>query len=53
MYETFEEWCDAFTEFVRGMGYQGFIDQDSFIEDYETGADPRETAEIFVEEMTD
>ncbi|MCL1652566.1 hypothetical protein M2T28_08080 [Elizabethkingia miricola] len=53
MYETFEEWWDAFVEFVRGMGYNGFIDSDSFQEDYELGAEPREAAEIFVKEMND
>ena len=53
MYETFEEWCDAFAEFVRGMGYTGMIDKDSFDADYAQGVDPREAAEIFVKEMND
>lgn len=53
MYETFEEWCDAFLEFVRGMGYNGFVDLESFQQDYEIETDPREAAEVFVEEMND
>ncbi|MCT4181616.1 hypothetical protein HZP54_16855 [Elizabethkingia anophelis] len=53
MEKSFEEWCDAFVEFVRGMGYSGFIDLDSFQEDYEQGAEPMEVAETFVKEMND
>jgi hypothetical protein len=51
MEKTFEEWFDALVEFIRGNGYNGFIDKDSFLEDYEQGAEAMEVAEAFVEEM--
>lgn len=51
MEKSFEEWYDAFVEFVRGLGYHGFIDKDAFLEDYEIGAESMEVAEIFVKEI--
>lgn len=51
MEKTFEEWYDAFCEFVRGNGYHGVIDKDSFREDWENGKDAYHVAKGFVEEI--
>lgn len=51
MEKSFEEWFDAFCEFVRGFGYQRAIDRDSFIEEWEAGKDAYVAAEEFVSLM--
>lgn len=51
---SFEEWFDAFKEFVRmEFNYHGPVDRETFEGDFEEGLDPRETAKNFVEEMND
>ena len=49
--KSFEEWYDAFVEFVRGFGYHGVIDEDTFREDWENGKDAYHVAEEFVKEL--
>lgn len=51
MEKTFEEWYDAFCEFVRGFGYHGFLDKDSFLEDYNDGIDAYWLAKKVVERL--
>ncbi|WP_156173304.1 hypothetical protein [Chryseobacterium gallinarum] len=53
MEKTFEEWIDSFLEFVRGLGYKGTVDKESFRQDWEDGQDPFHMAEDFVLEMQD
>lgn len=49
--KSFEEWYDAFLEFVRSMGYSGFIDKDAIREFHEEGVEPLIAANEFVIEM--
>ena len=49
--KSFEEWFDALVEFIRGLGYNGPIDRDTFTADYEACAEPMEVAKEFVEEI--
>jgi hypothetical protein len=51
MEKTFEEWFDAFMEFVNAMGYSSFIDKDAIKEFYEEGVEPLIAANTFVLEM--
>lgn len=53
MERDFEEWYDAFVEFVRGLGYSGPIDKDTFYSDWESGLEPMTVAKDFVDEMNE
>jgi len=51
MEKDFEEWYDAFVEFLRIGGYQGYIDKDSAHRDFDNQIDAMEAANQLIEEM--
>lgn len=53
MEKSFEEWIDAFLEFVRSFGYHGPVNKETFIEDWESGQEPMQVARDFVNEINE
>lgn len=51
MYDSFEEWMDIFLDRCHELGYEGPIDRDCFMCEYEDDMCPYKTAESFVDEM--
>ena len=50
---TFKEWFTLFRGQCRLFCYNGPIDKDAFLEDYEAGLSPEAAALTFVDEMNE
>ena len=51
MYDSFEEWIDVFIDKCFELGYEGHIDKESFLCEYEDDMCPYKAAASFVNEM--